>query len=73
MIDRLTRIQLTIFAMSRSSRVTAMAIFYLRLPAAFGIGTYKVDAEFRRRRRAVQERQRHLPRRRRSAGWSRWG
>src|ERR1700733_12148477 len=46
MIDRLTRIQLIIFAVITVVTLTIMAIFYLRLPATFGIGTYGVSADF---------------------------
>lgn len=46
MIDRLTKIQLSVFAVITAITLTAMAIFYLRLPATFGIGTYGVTADF---------------------------
>jgi phospholipid/cholesterol/gamma-HCH transport system substrate-binding protein len=46
MIDRLTRIQLIVFAVITAVTLTIMAIFYLRLPATFGIGTYGVSADF---------------------------
>jgi phospholipid/cholesterol/gamma-HCH transport system substrate-binding protein len=46
MHDRLTRIQLAIFAVITAITLTVMAIFYLRLPATFGIGTYGVSADF---------------------------
>ena len=46
MLDRLTRIQLAIFAVVTVITVVIMAIFYLRLPAALGIGTYHVTANF---------------------------
>jgi len=46
MHDRLTRIQLAIFAVITVITLTVMAIFYLRLPATFGIGTYGVSADF---------------------------
>jgi len=46
MIDRLTRIQLAIFAVITVVTLTVMGIFYLRLPATFGIGTYGVSADF---------------------------
>ncbi len=46
MIDRLTKIQLSIFAVITAVTLTVMAIFYLRLPATFGIGTYGVTADF---------------------------
>src|SRR5882757_843032 len=46
MIDRLTKIQLAIFAIITVFTLTVMAIFYLRLPATFGIGTYGVSADF---------------------------
>ncbi|OMC49420.1 mammalian cell entry protein [Mycobacterium sp. IS-2888] len=46
MIDKLTRIQLWIFAVITAVTLTIMAIFYLRLPATFGIGTYGVSADF---------------------------
>ena len=47
MIDRLTRIQLMIFAVVTVLTVGAITIFYLHLPAAVGIGAYKVDANFK--------------------------
>lgn len=46
MIDRLTKIQLSIFAVITVVTLTVMAIFYLRLPSTFGIGTYGVSADF---------------------------
>lgn len=46
MTDRLTRIQLTIFAIVTAITVSLMAIFYLRMPAALGVGTYAVTADF---------------------------
>ena len=46
MLDRLTRVQLAIFAVVTVITVAIMAIFYLRLPAAMGIGTYRVTANF---------------------------
>ncbi len=46
MIDRLTKIQLAIFAVITVVTLTVMAIFYLRLPATFGLGTYAVSADF---------------------------
>ncbi|OBG43085.1 mammalian cell entry protein [Mycobacterium alsense] len=46
MIDRLTRIQLGIFAVITVITLGVMAVFYLRLPATFGIGTYGVSADF---------------------------
>ncbi|OBA84414.1 mammalian cell entry protein [Mycobacterium sp. 1164966.3] len=46
MIDRLTKIQLAIFALVTVITLTIMIIFYLRLPATFGLGTYAVSADF---------------------------
>jgi len=46
MLNRLTRIQLSIFAIVTVLTVGAITIFYLQLPAAVGIGTYRVKAEF---------------------------
>src|SRR5262249_60176363 len=46
MIDKLTKIQLGVFAVITVITLTIMAIFYLRLPATFGIGTYGVSADF---------------------------
>ncbi|CME90220.1 virulence factor Mce family protein [Mycobacterium tuberculosis] len=46
MIDRLAKIQLSIFAVIAVITLSVMAIFYLRLPATFGIGTYGVSADF---------------------------
>lgn len=46
MLNRLTRIQLSMFAAITVLSVTAMALFYLHLPATFGIGVYRVTAAF---------------------------
>lgn len=46
MIDRLAKVQLSIFAVITVITLSVMAIFYLRLPATFGIGTYGVSADF---------------------------
>jgi phospholipid/cholesterol/gamma-HCH transport system substrate-binding protein len=46
MIDRLTKIQLAIFALITVVTLTVMGIYYLRLPATLGIGTYGVSADF---------------------------
>ena len=46
MIDRLTRLQLSIFAIVTVLTVGAISIFYLHVPAAVGIGAYKVTANF---------------------------
>lgn len=46
MLDRLTKAQLAIFGVVTVITLTLMAIFYLRLPAALGIGTYRVTADF---------------------------
>ncbi|MFZ0907058.1 MAG: MCE family protein [Mycobacterium sp.] len=46
MLDRLTKAQLAIFGVVTVITVVIMAIFYLRLPAALGIGTYRVTADF---------------------------
>ncbi|MGB9304231.1 MAG: virulence factor Mce family protein [Mycobacterium sp.] len=46
MIDRLTKIQLAIFAIITVITLTVMGIYYLRLPATFGIGTYEASADF---------------------------
>ena len=46
MLDRLTKAQLAIFGVVTVITVAIMAIFYLRLPAALGIGTYHVTADF---------------------------
>lgn len=46
MIDRRAKIQLSIFAVITVITLSVMAIFYLRLPATFGIGTYGVSADF---------------------------
>jgi phospholipid/cholesterol/gamma-HCH transport system substrate-binding protein len=45
-IDRLSRIQLAIFSFVTLLTVGAIAIFYLHLPAAVGIGSYQVNANF---------------------------
>ncbi len=47
MLDRLTRLQLTIFAIVTVLCVGAISAFYLHLPAAVGIGAYHVTAEFK--------------------------
>ncbi|ORA78961.1 virulence factor Mce family protein [Mycobacterium malmoense] len=46
MLDRLTKLQLGIFGVITVITLVVMAIFYLRLPATFGIGTYGVSADF---------------------------
>ncbi|MFV8049192.1 MCE family protein [Mycobacterium sp. 48b] len=46
MIDRLTRMQLMIFGVVTVLTVGAISLFYLHLPAAVGIGTYNVNANF---------------------------
>lgn len=46
MIDRLAKIQLSILSVITVITLSVMAIFYLRLPATFGIGTYGVSADF---------------------------
>jgi phospholipid/cholesterol/gamma-HCH transport system substrate-binding protein len=46
MLTRLSKIQLTIFSIVTVLTVSAIAVFYLHLPAAVGIGSYQVDADF---------------------------
>src|SRR5271170_1939459 len=46
MIDKLTKIQLAIFAVITVITLVVMGVFYLRLPATFGVGTYGVSADF---------------------------
>ncbi len=46
MLDRLIKAQLAIFGVVTVITVAIMAIFYLRLPAALGVGTYQVTADF---------------------------
>ncbi|MDV3129326.1 virulence factor Mce family protein [Mycobacterium sp. 21AC1] len=46
MIDRLTRLQLSIFGIVTVLTVGAISLFYLHLPAAVGIGTYDINANF---------------------------
>jgi phospholipid/cholesterol/gamma-HCH transport system substrate-binding protein len=46
MLTRLTRVQLSIFAIVTVLTVGAISIFYLQVPAALGIGTYRVTADF---------------------------
>jgi phospholipid/cholesterol/gamma-HCH transport system substrate-binding protein len=46
MLDRLARIQLTIFALVTVVTVGAIAIFYLHVPARLGIGAYNITANF---------------------------
>ncbi|WP_263992324.1 virulence factor Mce family protein, partial [Mycolicibacterium madagascariense] len=47
MLDRLTRIQLTIFAIVTVICVGLISTFYLHLPAAVGLGAYRVTADFK--------------------------
>jgi phospholipid/cholesterol/gamma-HCH transport system substrate-binding protein len=47
MLDRLTRLQLTIFSIVTVICVGAISAFYLHLPAAVGIGAYHVTADFK--------------------------
>src|SRR5882757_4100177 len=47
MLDRLSRIQLTIFAIVTVVCVGAISAFYLHLPSAVGIGSYHVTADFK--------------------------
>ena len=47
MLDRLTRVQLSIFAVVTVVCVGAISAFYLHLPAAVGIGAYDVTANFK--------------------------
>jgi phospholipid/cholesterol/gamma-HCH transport system substrate-binding protein len=46
MLDRLARIQLTIFAIVTVLCVGAIAVFYLHVPARLGIGAYNITADF---------------------------
>ena len=46
MLHRLARIQLMIFAFVTVVTVGAISIFYLHVPAAVGLGSYQVDANF---------------------------
>ncbi len=46
MLDRLTRLQLSIFALVTVICVGAISVFYLHVPAAVGIGSYNVTANF---------------------------
>src|SRR4030081_3442429 len=46
MLDRLARIQLTIFAIVTILCVGAIAVFYLHVPATLGIGAYNITADF---------------------------
>ena len=45
-LDRLARIQLTIFAIVTVLCVGAIAVFYLHVPARLGIGAYNITADF---------------------------
>lgn len=47
MLDRLTRVQLSIFAIVTVICVGSISAFYLHLPAAVGIGAYHITAEFK--------------------------
>lgn len=46
MLDRLTRLQLSIFAVVTVLTVTAISAFYLHVPSALGIGSYNITANF---------------------------
>jgi phospholipid/cholesterol/gamma-HCH transport system substrate-binding protein len=46
MLDRLSRIQLSIFAVVTVLTVGAISIFYLRVPEAIGLNSYQVTANF---------------------------
>ncbi len=46
MLDRLTRLQLMIFAIVTVLSVGAVSFFYLHVPSALGIGAYNVTANF---------------------------
>ncbi|MGK2866104.1 MAG: MCE family protein [Mycobacterium sp.] len=46
MLTKLTRVQLSIFAIVTVLTVTAISAFYLHVPAALGIGTYNISAKF---------------------------
>ncbi|MDG4665452.1 MCE family protein [Mycobacterium sp. 236(2023)] len=46
MIDRLSKIQLMIFAVVTVLTVGTISIFYLRVPEAVGIGSYNITADF---------------------------
>lgn len=46
MLDRLTRIQLSIFAIITVLTVSALGTYYLHLPAMLGIGAYSITADF---------------------------
>ncbi|MDT5129683.1 MAG: phospholipid/cholesterol/gamma-HCH transport system substrate-binding protein, partial [Mycobacterium sp.] len=46
MLDKLTRLQLSIFAVVTVICVGAISAFYLHLPAAVGIGSYDITANF---------------------------
>lgn len=46
MLDRLTKIQLSIFAVVTVLTVTAITLFYLHLPAKLGLGSYRITADF---------------------------
>ena len=46
MLDRTARIQLLIFAVVTVLTVGAISMFYLRVPARLGVGTYEITADF---------------------------
>lgn len=46
MLDKLSRIQLSIFAVVTVLTVGAISIFYLRVPEAIGLTSYQVTANF---------------------------
>src|SRR6478735_179302 len=46
MLDRLTKIQLSIFAVITVLTVTEISLFYLHLPAKLGLGSYHITADF---------------------------
>jgi phospholipid/cholesterol/gamma-HCH transport system substrate-binding protein len=45
-MDRLTRIQLAVFALITVITVGAIAVFYLQIPEKMGIGAYRITADF---------------------------
>lgn len=46
MLDRTARIQLSVFAVITVLAVSALAVYYLHVPAMLGIGAYNVTADF---------------------------
>ena len=61
-LDRRIKIQLAIFTVIAVAAGAVMIFRYIDVPAMlFGVGRYTVTVDLQRGRRAVSQRQRHLP------------